>query len=465
MRHFYSGNNGWPIALTMMVALLGIALPLYPTPYDITVDHTSISRFWSIPASKIQAITNNIRIYFGHTSHGAQITIGLQRLNQSLGAPYKVAIDWSLPTTTNTLCIRENTTWNPQDFFPTVPEALAANPEINVVMYMWCGQPETADWQGLLQYYTDQMEALEKQYRNVVFIYATGNAQQNDCSGDCRNQFNIALRNYCSAKGKPLFDFGDMDAWYNGEMATYVVPNWCPSAGQSIPIQHSQYYNPDGPGHTTYENCENKGMAFWYLLAQLIDIYTPVKLSAFHAAVQGKIVQLSWKTEMEWDNLGFSVERSEDGLTWSEIEFIHTVGSSTSGYEYHYSDRNVQSGRSYQYRLKQVSRDGQVEYFGPVKVTVRQPGTFGLMDTYPNPFNQSTYIGYELPMDTRVKLEVVNARGALVRHLEDQWQGKGVYEVIWDGRDDAGTALSSGVFFALLTTDQSRGMRKMVLIR
>jgi len=466
MRHFQGSTTGWPFLLTLTAVLIGAVIPLHAMPQDIFIDHTSINRFWAIPAEKALIAANNIRIYFGHTSHGQQITIGLQRLSQSLGSPFKVATDWSLPSVANTLCIRDRSdTWNPEDFFPTVPGALAANPEINVVMYMWCGQPETPDWQGLLQSYINQMNALESQYRGVVFIYATGNAQQNDCSGDCRNQFNIALRNYCNANGKPLFDFGDMDAWYNGEMATYSVPNWCTSAGQSIPIQHAQYYNPDGPGHTTYENCENKAKAFWTMLAELVDVYTPVKLSAFHAALQGSGVQLSWKTEMEWDNLGFAIERSEDGLSWVEIKFIETVTTATRGNDYRYLDRNVQMGREYQYRLKQVGRDGKIEYFGPVKATTRQPDTFGLLNAYPNPFNQSTWIRYQLPVDSRMKLEILNARGAVVRRLEEEWLGRGAYEVAWDGCDDTGIALGSGIFFARLTADRFRATRKMMLIR
>lgn len=466
MRHHYPA-----IQVRLFILISGLAFfPPAPSVFAVnravTADHTSVDRFGSIPADQIIAAANNFRIYFGHTSHGMQITIGLQVLQQNLGVPYLVAADWSLPSAANTLCIRDRTdTWAPEDFFPTVPDALAKNPEINTVMYMWCGQPETAEWQALLQDYISRMNALEQQYPKVLFIYATGNAQQTDCSGDSRNQFNIALREYCRSQGKPLFDFGDIDAWSNGEMAGYVVPNWCVHAGQSIPKEHPNYYEPNGPGHTTLASCENKGKAFWWLLANLMDTNTPVKLASFKAEVRGEGVQISWRTELEWDHLGFSLERSEDGQAFTEIDFIPAVSGGSSGQGYSYRDAKVKKGVHYFYRLKEISRDGRFEYYGPVQATVPLPNSFGLLNAYPNPFNQTTCIAYCLPADVKVQLDIVDAGGAHVRRLENGWRSKGAYEVSWDGCDDSGVVLSSGVFLVLLTTDQFRDMRKMVLMR
>lgn len=235
----------------------------------IIVDHTT-SDLSQIPDSWIDQVKQNIKVYFGHTSHGAQIINGLLSIESQNPAKYNVAIpDWYLPNEAGALCIyNRGDTYDPGDFFPTVAGVLSANPEINVVMYGWCGQPGNApggDWQALLNNYISTINNLERQYPNVTFVYMTGNAQEADCSGCDRNRFNEALRAYCKQNNKVLFDFGDLDVWYNGQMYTYSCPSWCACAGQDIPREAPQYGGGAGTGpcgHTTSESCIQKGKGF-----------------------------------------------------------------------------------------------------------------------------------------------------------------------------------------------------------
>ena len=69
---------------------------------------------------------------------------------------------------------------------------------------------------------------------------------------------NEQIRAYCRQNNKILFDFADLDCWYNGEQ--YAV--------SGIPSEHP-HYSGDEAGHTTYESCENKGRAFWWLMARI----------------------------------------------------------------------------------------------------------------------------------------------------------------------------------------------------
>jgi hypothetical protein len=242
----------------------------------VIIDHTATD-LSQIPDYWINQVKKNIRVYYGHTSHGAQITSGLLRLESQYGAKYSVAIDWDLPSEAGALCIEDASTydWQP-DFYPTVARVLSTHPQINVVMYMWCGQHSGANWQTLLNGYIADMQSLERQYPNVRFVYATGNAQEQDCSGCVRHQFNEQLRQFVRNNNKVLYDFGDLDAWYNGDMATYSSPPWCSvygcPGGMLLPYEHphwggGNYNNPCG--HTTYESCDNKGRAFWWLLARI----------------------------------------------------------------------------------------------------------------------------------------------------------------------------------------------------
>lgn len=238
----------------------------------IIIDHTTTD-LYKIPDYWIEQVKQKIKVYYGHTSHGSQITNGLQMIEDQYGSKYSVAIDWNLPKESGSLCIRNRgDTYDPGDFFPTVPDALSTNPEINVVIYAWCGQPGSNNWQTLLNDYITTVQTLEQQYPNVIFVYMTGHAQANDCGGCNRHLFNEGLRKFVKENNKVLFDFGDLDVWYNGELSTYVCPNWCICAGQNIPREHPRWGggNWNNPcGHTTYGSCENKGKAFWWLLARI----------------------------------------------------------------------------------------------------------------------------------------------------------------------------------------------------
>jgi hypothetical protein len=104
------------------------------------------------------------------------------------------------------------------------------------------------------------------------------------------------------------------------------------------------------------------------------------------------------------------------------------------------------------------------------------PRAFSLSQNYPNPFNPSTTIGYEIPdnalKDTSgnrervpVSIYVYDVRGRLVRRLVDQEKDPGTYRVHWNGRDDRGETVSSGVYLYKIKAGDFTSVRKMVLVR
>jgi hypothetical protein len=95
------------------------------------------------------------------------------------------------------------------------------------------------------------------------------------------------------------------------------------------------------------------------------------------------------------------------------------------------------------------------------------PKAFALSRNVPNPFNPSTTISYTVPenKNIRVTLEVFNMRGMLVCKLVDAERTPGVYSVIWDGTDEKGARVSSGVYFYRLRAGDFVKVRKMVLIK
>ena len=93
------------------------------------------------------------------------------------------------------------------------------------------------------------------------------------------------------------------------------------------------------------------------------------------------------------------------------------------------------------------------------------PKSFALQQNYPNPFNPSTNIVYELPVGARVKLEVFNMLGQKVRTLVQKDQAIGQHQIQWDGKDDSGFKVGSGVYIYRLDAGTFTESRKMLMIK
>ena len=104
------------------------------------------------------------------------------------------------------------------------------------------------------------------------------------------------------------------------------------------------------------------------------------------------------------------------------------------------------------------------EGYIPVTVTAL-PAAFVLEQNFPNPFNPTTTIRFGIPEAGTVRLTVYSTTGQRVRTLIDGPLGAGVYEVVWDGRDESGRPVASGAYVYHLTDGRRSLVRKMVLLR
>lgn len=84
---------------------------------------------------------------------------------------------------------------------------------------------------------------------------------------------------------------------------------------------------------------------------------------------------------------------------------------------------------------------------------------------YPNPFNPTTTVAFTLKESSAVVLRIYNARGALVRTLKNETLPSGRHQVQWNGRDEHGRQVATGVYFAQLTAGQLRSTKKLVMIK
>ena len=93
------------------------------------------------------------------------------------------------------------------------------------------------------------------------------------------------------------------------------------------------------------------------------------------------------------------------------------------------------------------------------------PNEFSLEQNYPNPFNPETKIIYQIPKISRVTIKIYNILGQEVRTLVDKEQTMGKYKVIWDGKNNSGNAVSSGMYIYQLRTKDFINSKRMILLR
>ena len=93
------------------------------------------------------------------------------------------------------------------------------------------------------------------------------------------------------------------------------------------------------------------------------------------------------------------------------------------------------------------------------------PLAFALNQNFPNPFNPTTTLSFSLPEDGRVTLVIYSLSGQQVRTIVDGLMSAGRQTVVWDGRDDHGNAVSSGVYLSRLVCGKNVATGRMVLVK
>lgn len=190
-------------------------------------------------------------------------------------------------------------------------------------------------------------------------------------------------------------------------------------------------------------------------------------------------------------DLGFTWESLPDGLPDSANVYVIEASSDSTSEKLFTAANWRDSGGVYQSvagnkwkrigisgeRIGTLKLVGQRLYAGykgicamdvPVSVRGKQPPTrmkFNLYNNFPNPFNPSTNITYEIEERTRMFLEILDIQGRQIKILVGKEQSPGKYSVSWNGRNDKGEPVASGVYFYVLRTERQVVAKKMIYLK
>jgi hypothetical protein len=257
----------------------------------------------------------------------------------------------------------------------------------------------------------------------------------------------------------------------------YIVAYYNDPSDGGLAWHQASPHPADGPQSLVFSNLPFAAKSDIPVIIGSEDATLAVELSAFTAvASANSYVTLSWVTQSEANLLGFTVLRNTTSILSeaSGISALIPAVNSSQTTIYSFRDMDLASEDCYYYWLQIVDMDGSLSYYGPICIATSGPGyddspaiplVTRLLPCYPNPFNPSTTIHYELKSPERVEISVYSSKGELVDTYKQDHSTAGAYSWIFQGVDRSGRALSSGVYFYTMTAGKQRFINKMVLLK
>jgi len=186
-------------------------------------------------------------------------------------------------------------------------------------------------------------------------------------------------------------------------------------------------------------------------------------------ASSGNTISLSIQNSSSLEAKGVSVTFNKLP-TWlsfkSNAITIKSIAANASGdAEFTFSiDKKAPVGKDTTLTAAISTDDGQ-SWTKDIKISVSAPKDYKLYDNFPNPFNPSTKIGFDLPKAAHVKLMIYDIVGREVAQVADADYPAGYTELTWSGINKNGNLVSSGVYFYRISTDQWSKVKKMMMVK
>ena len=200
------------------------------------------------------------------------------------------------------------------------------------------------------------------------------------------------------------------------------------------------------------------------------DSPLPVSLSSFTAIYSNGSPIINWVTQSESDNIGWNVYRS---ISYNfgqaqilNLDIIPGNGTTSEPSFYSFTDEyEVYENSTYWYWIESISSSGETESFGPVSLTIISDGNdipeipmeTALHQNFPNPFNPSTLISFEIKEGDTGVLSIYNIKGQLI--VKEEF-GEGRHSYTWDAKNH-----SSGIYLYKLQAKRYSKIMKMLLVK
>lgn len=257
----------------------------------------------------------------------------------------------------------------------------------------------------------------------------------------------------------------------------YHLSNWSPCIGKGIMTDDIPITDKDGNPRPNPPGSNPDIGAYEHFR----DVPLAVTLASLTALNTTDGITLKWRTATETNNLGFNVYRSDtkDGkYVKVNARLIAGAGSDATPHDYSFTDENVILGKTYYYYIEDIDFSGETNRSHIIEVTVGKqniktsvkPLKFALLQNFPNPFNPETWIPYQLAQPGDVTIRIYDISGKLVRSLELGNKPAGIYmskkqAAYWNGCNDDGERVASGIYFYALQSGEFQSIRKMSVSR
>jgi hypothetical protein len=201
----------------------------------------------------------------------------------------------------------------------------------------------------------------------------------------------------------------------------------------------------------------------------------PIDVSIYGTTEDSTRLFLRWSKVTKCEPAGYNIYRSLDSGWYyvpPPVFLPQPAGDSVA-----FVDSGLSSGQKYYYMVTSLNSYGESGRSPEVSATPGVPSAvqdgeceslisrFDLLQNAPNPFNPETEITYAIPRNCHVRLIIYNVRGQRVKTLVDGFERIGNKTIRWNGKDEAGQKVASGIYFYRLEASDFTQCRKMVLIK
>ena len=199
----------------------------------------------------------------------------------------------------------------------------------------------------------------------------------------------------------------------------------------------------------------------------------PITLTNFAAEFVANNLNILWTTQSESNNMGWNIYRGESNTALEEdntilingLDLIEGAGTTSEPTDYTFQDQHpVVELNTYWYWLESVSYSNDTEIYTPISFTIPEgaiipvlPTTTLLKGNYPNPFNPSTFIQFDIKEGETGELTIFNIKGQVIESMRFD---AGEHDKEWDAK-----SVVSGVYFYKLTSESYTCTKKMLLLK